>query len=49
MNVLRIVRGLDEAVGLGRAMREKEARDEQERKRPKSGRPESRQQDGVDE
>lgn len=29
MNVLRIVRGLDEAVGLGRAMREKEARDAQ--------------------
>lgn len=27
MNVLRIARGLDEAVGLGRAMREKEARD----------------------
>ncbi len=27
MNVLRIVRGLDEAVGLGRAMREKEQRD----------------------
>jgi len=49
MNVLRIVRGLDEAVGLGRAMREKEARNAQESKRPKSGRPESRQQDGVDE
>jgi ATP synthase protein I len=29
MNVLRIVRGLDEAVGLGRAMREKAERDEQ--------------------
>jgi ATP synthase protein I len=27
MNVLRIARGLDEAVGFGRAMREKEARD----------------------
>ncbi len=27
MNVLRIVRGLDEAVGLGRAMREKAERD----------------------
>lgn len=27
MNVLRIARGLDEAVGLGRAMREKEERD----------------------
>lgn len=27
MNVLRIVRGLDEAVGLGRAMRKKEDRD----------------------
>ena len=49
MNVLRIARGLDEAVGLGRAMREKEARNAQESKRPKSGRPESRQQDGVDE
>lgn len=30
MNVLRIVRGLDEAVGLGRAMREKAERDERE-------------------
>jgi len=28
MNVLRIARGLDEAVGLGRAMREKEERDQ---------------------
>lgn len=28
MNVLRIVRGLDEAVGLGRAMREKESQDQ---------------------
>lgn len=27
MNVLRIARGLDEAVGLGRAMREKESQD----------------------
>jgi len=34
MNVLRIVRGLDEAVGLGRAMREKAERDERENDTP---------------
>ena len=33
MNVMRIARGLDEAVGLGRAIREKEERDSQPRKR----------------
>ncbi len=31
MNVLRVVKGLDEAVGLGRAMREKEERDKETR------------------
>ena len=32
MNVLRIARGLDEAVGLGRAMREKEMREREAQK-----------------
>ena len=43
MNVLRIVRGLDEAVGLGRAMREKEAREKEERDAQERAR-----QDGKD-
>lgn len=49
MNVLRIARGLDEAVGLGRAIREKEARDEQARNEEARANPARTKDSGADE
>ena len=49
MNVLRIARGLDEAVGFGRAMREKEARDKLAQDREMSAKPARTNESGTDE
>jgi ATP synthase protein I len=47
MNVLRIARGLDEAVGFGRAMREKEARDKLARDEAASANPARTEESGA--
>lgn len=49
MNVLRIARGLDEAVGFGRAMREKEARDKLAQDKAVSAKPARTEDSGADE
>ena len=49
MNVLRIARGLDEAVGFGRAMREKEARDKLAQDKAVSVKPARTEDSGTDE
>ncbi|NKB44019.1 MAG: ATP synthase I [Alphaproteobacteria bacterium] len=49
MNVLRIARGLDEAVGFGRAMREKEARDKLAQDKAVSAKPAQTNESGADE
>lgn len=48
MNVLRIARGLDEAVGFGRAMREKEARDKLAQDKAVSAKPAQTEDSGAD-
>ena len=49
MNVLRIARGLDEAVGFGRAMGEKEARDKLAQDKAVSAKPAQTNESGADE